>query len=126
MDDFRQKQKMRKVMYSKWMFGVLGLLLCVMVWKTWGIFQKERMAHRVLEESRLEHAALAQQAEELSTDIDHLNTEEGLEEVVRDRYGVAKDGEQVIVLIEEESTEFSKEGEETGFWAKVKAFFRND
>lgn len=123
MDDFRQKQKMRRIMYSKWMFVLLGLLLCLIVWKTWGIYQKEQTARHALEESRTEKEELAKHADELSMDIDRLNTEEGIEEVVRDRYGVAKAGEEVIVLIEEEMREEIDEEASSGFWARFKAFF---
>lgn len=126
MDDFRQKQKMRRIVYSKWMFVVLGALLCLVVWKTWGIYQKERTAHRILEESRTEQAELAKHANELSTDIDRLNTEEGIEEVVRDRYGVAKAGEKVVVLIEEELYKGEGKEESLSFWARFKAFFSSE
>ncbi|MEK7606262.1 MAG: septum formation initiator family protein [Patescibacteria group bacterium] len=123
MEDFRHKQKMRRIMYSKTLFGVLAALLLLVIWKTWDIYQKQRLAAQALEESRVEYEELAERAQVLSEDLDTLNTPAGVEEVVRDRYGVAKPGEEVIILINDVSAQKESEDDEVGFWAKLKAFF---
>ncbi len=123
MQDFRQKQKMRKFMYSKVTLGALCLLLIGIMWNTWDIYQKERTARAILEEAETSRKELEVRADTLENDIARLETDGGVEEVVRDRYGVAKKGEEVIVLVDGDKDTDDSTEDERGWWARFKAFF---
>ncbi len=123
MHDFREKQKVRRFLYSKVTVGALAILVLFVGFKTWGIYQKERLSREMLEEAKATHADLSMRALALSNDIERLNTDIGFEEVVRDRYGVARKGENVVVLLDADDTGATEENEEEGFWEKVKEFF---
>ena len=45
--------------------------------------------------------ALREQKDKLSADIDYLETDEGKEKFFRENFGVAKEGEGVIIVVEE-------------------------
>ncbi len=69
-------------------------------------------------------AELKIQKEKLATDIAKLKTEDGVEESIRDKFGLAKEGEQVVVIIDDKSQQ-KKEGESSGgFWGFFKNIFK--
>jgi cell division protein FtsB len=66
---------------------------------------------------------LKQMKQELSENIASLNTEKGQEESIRDKFGFAKEGEEVVVIVEEKNEkEESEEDEEDG---KFMHFLKN-
>lgn len=63
----------------------------------------------------------------LNNDILKLNTEEGREEVIREKYQVAKKGEKMVIIVDEESREdLVNDGRKNGhgFWNWVKGIFK--
>lgn len=51
-----------------------------------------------------EAAALRAQKEELQAEVQYLSNERGIEAELRRQFDVAKDGEKVVVIVEEETT----------------------
>lgn len=111
------------MLYSKITIGALVVLVLFVGFKTWGIYQKERLSRKILEEAQTTHAELSLRAVALSADFERLNTDIGFEEVVRDRYGVAKRGEEVVILLENDKDGITDEEKEVGWWAKLKTLF---
>ncbi len=61
----------------------------------------------------------------LNSDIAKLKTEEGIEGNIRDKFGLAKEGENMILIIEDKNQEeVPKEPESTSFWSILKGWFR--
>ena len=61
----------------------------------------------------------------LSIDIAKLETEEGKEEIIRGKYQVAKPGEKVVSIVEEEiDTPLDEEKKSHGFWNWLKKVFK--
>lgn len=63
----------------------------------------------------------------LSTDISKLKTDEGKEEIIREKYQVAKEGEKMVIIVEEENKNNSSDTPEKtnhGFWNWVKNLFK--
>jgi len=123
MYDFRQKQKVRKVLFSKITVIALTVIVAFVGLKTWGIYKKERLSREMLEEAKVTHGELSMRALALSGDLERLNTDIGFEEVVRDRYGVARKGESVVVLLDDDTGDVFEEDEAETWWEKVKGFF---
>ncbi len=57
--------------------------------------KKELAYNRIIE--------LKKQKEKLEYDLQKLNTEKGIEENIREKFGLGKEGEGMIVLVEEEN-----------------------
>lgn len=121
--DFQQKWKAKSFLYSRGVRVFLAVLALYSLYATYRVYdKKQQSAHDVVEaEQRL--IALSSKNTVLLEDIDRLQTEEGLEAEIRNKYSVAKGSEQVVVLVEEEPAPVATTTEKKGMWAKVKGFF---
>ena len=63
----------------------------------------------------------------LREELEKLKTEEGIEETIRDKYQVVKEGEKMVVIVDEEKKESIVLGEENkhGFIEWIKGIFKN-
>jgi len=120
--DFQQKRKIRSFFYNR---VTLGLLLLVVLWSahsTWGVYQKKVESEKMMELSIKHVEGLRERQGELNTKIEGLNSSEGVEEEIRSRFSVAKEGESVVILLEDrEDTEQNTE-KSTSIWQKVREF----
>ena len=68
---------------------------------------------------------LQKREQSLNKDISKLNTEEGKEEIIREKFQVAKQGEKMVTIVNDDSKNSS--GEDTkvshGFWNWIKKIF---
>src|SRR3989344_5577560 len=110
MKNFQQRRRFRNIMHSRPVLVFLVILLLIFAWSLLGFMGKMKITkeNRKVAESKL--MELEKQKENLSSEIAKLNTELGKEESIRERFPVAKEGEGVIVIIEDknESTAKSK------------------
>lgn len=64
------------------------------------------------------------QKSNLEESIDSLNTESGIEETLRDKYFVAKEGESIVVVVEEEPSESEEKDNTFQFFRRFVEFFK--
>ena len=101
MFDFHEKRKIRRIVYSKTVFV---LLVCLAVFLSTAVYHRYVVAtdtKEKLEERRVDLEALQLRAEVLNTKVEYLENERGIEEELRNRFDVAKEGEQVVVIIDD-------------------------
>ncbi|MFC1733185.1 septum formation initiator family protein [candidate division KSB1 bacterium] len=100
MFDFYERRKIKQWLYS-WPF--LVVLVVVSVFLThgvWGVYQQEHIT-RINKNQRLTHLEELEIREKaLQKEINRLSTERGIEEEIRQKFEVAKEGERVIVIVE--------------------------
>ena len=62
----------------------------------------------------------------MSSNIARLKTDEGKEEIIREKYQVAKEGEKMIIIVDEDRKEKPIEQEVVshGFWNSIKKIFK--
>lgn len=120
--DFHEKQRARRRLYSPLTFLVLLALIAVAGYNAWDMYQKSRRAEGALDGTREAYAALAEREGFLEARLEELGTEAGLEAEIRERFGVAKAGEEVIVVLSEEESDPLTPPRE-GLWAKIKSWF---
>ncbi len=121
--EFRQRQKRRRVLSSNLTILVLCVLVVLLGKETWDVYVKERKAAELLERVQVQQRNLNERAEFLESEIALLKDAGGVEGKLRERFGIAKPGEKVIVLVDTEATS-SLQKTETGFWEKVFSWFR--
>ena len=63
---------------------------------------------------------LEQQKEKLSADINDLSTTEGKEKLFRENFGLAKDGEDMIVIVEDKNPPVAPKPASSGFFSFLK------
>lgn len=107
-------------MQSKPILVLLGVITLIFAWNVlgfWNKMEETRNNQKMVEEKVAE---LEQQKEKLSSDINSLNTDEGKEKVFRENYGLAKDGEDMIVVEEDKTTPAAPASASSGFWSFLK------
>jgi cell division protein FtsB len=112
----------RTKMTPREMGTVAGLLLLILWLGTLviGIYRKEELARETVAGTRAELAALGERRESLSRTVNDLDTERGQEASVRETFGVARPGEEVIIVVPKEELPLPPE---LTFWQKVKGIF---
>ncbi len=93
---------MRNWLYSKVTIGVILILCLLMAGSVYKRYQVERqMAERRAEtEQALE--ALEDRATIIEEKVGNLENQRGLEAEIRDRFDVAREGEQVVIILDNE------------------------
>lgn len=67
---------------------------------------------------------LEQRDRELELKIKKLSTESGLEEEIRSKFNVAKDSENIVIIVREEDSGTTTEVTKPSLWSKFKGLFR--
>jgi cell division protein FtsB len=117
--DFREKQRARRYLYSPLTFIVLAIMIVIAGRGAWGMYQKSRMTDDALAQTKEAYDALVIREAFLDSELERLSTESGVESEIRERFGVAKAGEEVIVVLSEEES-VPPPLPEKGFWGKIK------
>lgn len=122
--------ELKKSNYKFWHSPIaLGLLFIVLVFFGYNIIDliKKERETSVKKELILEQIdSLNKKTNSLSASIFRLNTEEGKEEVIREKYQVAKPNEKMVTIIEEENKNSNlliENAKSHGFWGWVKTTF---
>ena len=105
MKNFQQKSKFARILESKIFLFVLFVIIVFISFSviTLVIKAKETFKNKNIAEQKM--TELQSQKEKLVKDIKQLNTENGIEENIRDKFGLAKDGEGVVVIMDDKNTE---------------------
>lgn len=77
----------------------LGLLIIWLIFLVISIAKKERIARNTAYDTKGQLAVLEERKNTLSQNIDELNTDRGQEAALRQTYGVARPGEDVIIVV---------------------------
>ena len=124
MKNFQRKRGFRNILYSKPVLVLLGILVLVFAWGMIGFWGKMRATAENREMSENKVLQLQKEKEKLSSDIAKLNTESGVEESIREKFGLAKEGEGVIVVVDDKSTVEVPQKDSGGFWSFLKNLFK--
>ena len=101
---------------------VFGILVFFIARATWNIYEKNSVARKERNESREELKNLEERHTQISSDLEKLKTDRGLEEEIRSKFQVSKPGEHTIVLLDpkkEEEIEVKK-----NLWERIKDLFQ--
>lgn len=79
--------------------SLLALAIVWLLWLIWGIARKEEIARNAVEETAAELATLKEREAVLAANVAELSTERGHEATLRQTYGVARPGEEVIIVV---------------------------
>lgn len=89
-------------------YAIAALLLfvvCVLAWAVWGIAHKEAIARSAVAARERELATLKERAAVLEANLAELKTDRGQEATLRQNHGVARPGEEVIIVVPSEEKE---------------------
>lgn len=100
----------KKKNYTDWLYtrpvlfflGILILMMGVSVFQRFGV-ERDMYARRITAEKEYQEAL--ERKVELEEKVEYLEGERGIEEEIRKHFDVAREGEQVIILMGEEEEE---------------------
>ena len=118
---FYQKKTFRRVLYSKGIFAALILAALFGLKATWGIHQKDLEARANAEEAQVTLAELKSREAFLRAELDRLSTERGVEAEIRKKFPLAKEGEEVAVVVDEPggNATATPETSEPSWWERL-------
>lgn len=122
--DFQQKRMVKIIMYSKLTLFILFILVIAFSRAVWNIYQKERFSRENLTSVENEYRELSSRKEYLEGQIQKLNTSEGIEGEIRNKFSVGKEGEiSVLVVDSSSSDEKTSETKNDSLWQRFLGFF---
>ncbi len=101
MFDFHEKRKIRKILFSKVAIILVFLITGMIGLSVYERFMVEREMAAKLQVREEELARLHVRAATLESKVEHMQNERGIEEEIRSRFDVVKDGEQVVVILDD-------------------------
>lgn len=101
------------------LIALLALVLAWLLWLLWGIIEKEERARHAAQEASVELESLKTRKATLEENIAELNTSRGEEATLRETYGVARPGEEVIIVVQDEA----ETGPPLPWWRAFLGFF---
>lgn len=103
MKSFQPKRGIRNILHSRPILVFLSILVLAFIWGVVGFMGKMQVTieNRKIAENKV--AQLKKEKEKFSSDIAKLNTPNGIEESIRLKFGLAKEGENMIVVVEDKN-----------------------
>lgn len=100
MFDFHEKRKIRSIFYSRPAIAFLILVTCALSFSVYNRYTVAKdMKMKLIERENI-LKDMKQRAEVLDAQVKYLQDDRGVEEELRNRFDVAKEGEQVIILLD--------------------------
>jgi len=117
MKENHPKKKYHFSIYSKPFLIVLVAVAIILVNGTWGVLQKEIESKKNVAQVEQEFQQLTKRKELLKGQVQKLNTEEGIEESLRKKFQISKEGEKVLVVVDRAPT--STQVQNTNFFQRI-------
>ncbi|GEM_PF-4888999 len=123
-----KKFDLRPWLYSKITIGVLFLLCLAMLSPVWGMYERYRGSLTRVEDRREHWEYLEDRHALLQGRINRLESDRGLEAELRRRFNAAKEGEKMVVLVEEEAPleEEVDERQDPSLWDRIKSLWERN
>lgn len=103
MFDFQQKRKLRIILESRFTWAVLLVLAGFMAMSAFGRYQIAHEASLKREETEKEKIRLEGRKKDLTEEVKYLSNDRGIEAEMRRQFDVVKEGEQIVVIVEDDS-----------------------
>lgn len=120
MVQIQPKRNLPTWIHAPWSLAILLVVTCALFWNVvvMAIKSAETKSKRDQAEERL--SELTKQQASLEEALNALNTPEGTETVLRDHLRVAKEGEELIVVVDQDISDSSpKRGRVSSFFGKI-------
>lgn len=104
MFDFHQKRKMKTAFGSRFTQAVLIILSFFIIMSAGNRYMIAREMAERRSAAEMEIQALENRQETLEVEVQYLSNERGIEAEMRRQFDIAREGEQVVIIIEDEDT----------------------
>ncbi len=127
MKDVQQTKRPVRKLYSKPVLLLLLVVIFLMAKATWGVYLKEKESRQNVAIVQSELAGLQKRQALLKDETEKLNSEEGVEEAIRKKFQVSKEGESVLVVVDKPLPQSVTEENKNFFskmWDSVSGIFK--
>ncbi len=100
----RNNYKYKKILYSPITIIFIFIIFIVLIKALFGAYNKERLSYNNLIKQREEIERLVDREKNLAQSVEYLKTDKGIEAEVRSKFRVAREGEYLAVIVDDEST----------------------
>jgi len=122
--DSRNLRRRSRNIYPKITIAVLLVVTLILTKAAWNVFLKNNETRENLNETKSELSDLKKREVDLESEISRLNTEKGIDEEIRTKFRVVKEGEEMIMIIDSpEVSSTSRAVEKESLWSKVMKLF---
>lgn len=119
MREFQERRRLKEFLHSRYAIGFLALVIILLLNAVWGISGKYAKSKAIAERAQADLNTLKEREASLNRSIEALSTEEGKERELRDRFGVVKEGEKMIILVEEQVKTEAPAAQKKSWWARL-------
>lgn len=125
MRDLQEKKRFRDLLYSPVLSAVLLMIIISLVRSNYSIYKKNQVASINRQESDKRLSLLREKSDNLTASLLGLETDRGVEEELRNKFQIMKNGEEVLVVVDEEiePKDMSADDKDGDYWQKFKNFF---
>ena len=120
-----KKKKTNSFWHSPLALGILFCVVVLFIYSMVGLIQKERETAQKKSLILDQIDTLHKREVVLNNDISKLETDEGVEETIRDKYQLAKPNEKMVIIVDDqkEPAQTPEEKNDHSFWSWVKKLF---
>ena len=124
---FREKRKLKHLLYSKAALGFILVIVALLVGSVFDVYKKEKNTRVIKNRQEQELLELKDREVALKAEIDRLNSGIGIEDEIRGKFNVGREGEGVAIITDAVDSESElKKDENRGFWNTVFGIFKRD
>lgn len=127
MREFQERRRIKKFLHSRYAIAVLIVLCLLMAKGVWGVFDKYEKSKALSDRTKAELSNLETRQKFLVQSTEALATDQGKEREIRDRFGVVKEGEKMVVIVDNSPTSsIDGDGGPKSWWDIFVGFFTRD
>lgn len=125
MRNFQKKGRLKYLIQSKLFLIFFGIVILAFIYSIFNFVGKTEEASRNRKIAENKIIELEKSKEKFNSDINKLKTEKGIEENIREKFGLAKEGENMILVVDDKSSsEVPKNTDSGGFFSWLKSLLR--
>jgi len=126
--NFKEKRTVKRFLYSKITIVLLAIILVFLINSAWGVSKKARIAYENKERVSGDLLELQEREMALLASIEKLKTDRGIESEIREKFGVVKKGEEVVVIVDSKKEKAEDDVQSAmsphGLWQKFIGLFK--
>lgn len=123
MREYQDRRRFKRFLHSRYAIAILGVICLVLLHSVWGLYQKYEKSKEIVARVQSNASLLQTRETSLSQSINDLNTQEGRENILRDQFGVVKEGEKMVVIVDDVSGTDTAAKPSAGWWSRFLGFF---
>lgn len=101
MQEFNHKKAFHQIFYSKTIFVVGCFLALFFLYGVIGLIDKSEEVKKNKDMLLRERASLEEHQQQLEANLARLKTDQGVEEAIREKFPVVKEGEGMVVIVDQ-------------------------